>query len=100
MGLATAQTTCSAGGAGQGAQAQRRGSASLVGQRRRRRRVGFTQTQLLLGSHCGGVPHPENRPGAGAASVLCIPQVGDRAADSQGRRRSLCALELRLPPPR
>lgn len=84
VGLATAQTTCSAGGAGQGRQARRRGCASLVGQRLRRRRVGFTQTQLLLGSHCRGVLHPENRPGAGAASVLCIPQVGDRAARQPG----------------
>lgn len=39
----------------------------------------FTQTQLLLGSHCRGVLHPENRPGAGAASALCIPQVGGRS---------------------
>lgn len=38
----------------------------------------FTQTQLL-GSHCRGVLHPENRPGAGAASALYIPQVGDRS---------------------
>lgn len=76
MGLATAQTTCSAGGASRGRQALRRGSASWVGQRRWRRRVRFTQTQLLLGSHCRGVLHPENRPGAGAASALYIPQVG------------------------
>lgn len=78
MGLAPDKMTCSVGGAGQGGQALR----AWFGKPRRRHRVGFTRTQLLLCSRRRrrrSALHPGKSAAAGAASPLCIPQVGDRS---------------------